>query len=161
MEATRRNLWLGRITLVLICLIAGAGCTAGNVPEKGEQIRITQDNLERICSVEWTVAALTVDSIASELTEKPPFVKFEPNGKFGGFASVNRFFGSFSIDDRGKIKIAPVGATMMAGPDDQMAQEMAFLKVFQKIEGFYLAGNMLSAVMAEEGNNLVFTLPAE
>ncbi len=146
--------------LVLILGI-GAGCSAPDTGKKDTKIRITADNLEKICGVQWIVKEMTTDGVTMELTQEPPFVQFEISGKLAGFASVNRFFGSLKIDAKGKIEVTPLGATMMAGPEDQMAQEMAFLKTFQKIDGFYLDGIFLQATFKGEENRLVFYVPVQ
>ncbi|MCG8636412.1 MAG: META domain-containing protein [Desulfobacterales bacterium] len=145
--------------ILFFFLVLILGCAATDTEKKETKIRITEENIEKICGVQWIVKEMTTDGVTAELTSEPPFVQFETSGKLAGFASVNRFFGSFRIDDTGRIELSPTGATMMAGPEDQMAQEMAFLKTFQKVEGFYLDGIFLRGKFKDNECRLVFYLP--
>jgi heat shock protein HslJ len=153
----------GIIFFLFLVLILGVGwgCSSPDTWKKDSKIRITEENLEKICGMQWIVKEMTTDGVTSGLTSEPPFIQFETSGKFAGFASVNRFFGSLKIDEAGKVEISPVGATMMAGPEDQMAQEMAFLKTFQKVEGFYLDGIFLRGKFKDNECRLVFYLPVQ
>lgn len=52
-----------------------------------------------------------------------------------GFSGVNRFFGGYERTGE-KLKFGMLAGTMMAGPDDQMATETAFLQALQGVSGW-------------------------
>ncbi|HJJ96416.1 MAG TPA: META domain-containing protein [Methanocorpusculum sp.] len=52
-------------------------------------------------------------------TDKGITLDITADGAFNGQAPVNLYFGTASITD-GSISFGPVGATKMAGPEDQM-----------------------------------------
>ena len=49
-----------------------------------------------------------------------------------GFSGVNRFFGGYERNGE-KLKFGMLAGTMMAGPDEQMATEAAFLQALQGV----------------------------
>lgn len=57
-------------------------------------------------------------------------------GKINGSAGCNNYFGNFTEDAPGTLSIGPIGATMMACPEDVMAQEQKFLSALQSAGGF-------------------------
>ena len=119
----------------LLGLMIMAGCRE---PQKTplNQTEITADNFKKIAGMQWILKQMTVDGEAFELTGEMPFVQFDADeNKVTGFASVNRFFGSVKIDEKGHVQWpGPFGSTRMAGSPEQMAQEDAFLKALPQIE---------------------------
>lgn len=150
--------------LALICgaaLLAGLlGCTpsreGGTLTPEGAGIPIKPDTLERICGIIWVLEAMTVGQDPVPLEKEAPRVRFETDGKLGGSATVNRFFGSLRFDDRGRVLLSPLGRTMMAGPEALMRQETLFLKAFQEVREVTKAGRVLRAVSEDGGIVLVF-----
>ncbi len=57
-------------------------------------------------------------------------------GKITGSAGCNNYFGGFTEDSPGTLSMGPIGATMMACPEDVMAQEQKFLSALQSVGGF-------------------------
>lgn len=88
-------------------------------------------------------------------------MEIKSHGKIAGFASVNRFFGSLSIDGKGRVSVSPMGSTMMAGPEDLMAREMVFLKALQKIRRLYYEGIYLYTVTEDSDGELIFIVPVQ
>ena len=59
-----------------------------------------------------------------------------------GSPGVNRFTASFEVDGR-RITFGPAATTMMAGPDELMAQEFAFLRALENATAYTVNGDHL------------------
>jgi len=85
----------------------------------------------------WTVTgynngqqAVTSTAIDSTLT-----IEFGTDDKISGTGGVNRYNGSYK-STANAIEIGKLATTMMAGPDELMAQETAFLQALQNSESW-------------------------
>jgi heat shock protein HslJ len=58
------------------------------------------------------------------------------NGQATGNAGVNTFNGSYDAPSDGVLTFGPLATTMMAGPDNAMQQESAFLKALADTKKF-------------------------
>ncbi len=58
------------------------------------------------------------------------YVQFETDGKLGGYAGCNRFFGSYQLSGN-TIRIDPLGVTRMACPAQVMSFEISFIEALQ------------------------------
>src|SRR5690606_11313661 len=60
---------------------------------------------------------------------KPPTLSIEADGKIGGFAGVNSYFGE--VDERkleaGTVEVTDLGSTLMAGSPERMELEHQYL----------------------------------
>ncbi|MHC4554545.1 MAG: META domain-containing protein [Planctomycetota bacterium] len=108
--------------------------------------------------MQWFLQQMTVDGEAFELAGEKPFIQFDADeNKVTGFASLNRFFGSFKIDEAGRVQWpGPFGSTRMAGSPQQMEQEDAFLKALPRTERLSKAESNLYAVSEDGKTKLVF-----
>ena len=74
-----------------------------------------------------------VEIDGSAVTGRRPTIEFGPTdangtGRIGGRAPVNRFHGSYTLDDD-VVTVGPAATTMMAGPPEAMAEERRFFDV--------------------------------
>lgn len=71
-----------------------------------------------------------VTSIDEEplLVDDPPTIAFGEDGSVSGAAGVNRFVGTWSLDE-GVLVFGPLATTRMAGPPERMDLERRFLDV--------------------------------
>ena len=81
-------------------------------------------------------------------------IGFEGDRYFGQSA-VNRYFGSFEKEGD-KIKFGPAGATMMAGPEENMKAESAVLGAIAKVASVKADGENL--LLLDEEKNVVMEL---
>jgi heat shock protein HslJ len=110
--------------------------------------------------MQWTLKDMTVDGKEFKLTGEMPFVKLEKDGRITGFASINRFFGSMTIDDKGEVKWpSSLGATRMAGPPALMTQEDAFLKALVQTGSVAIERIYLYMTSADNKTTLTFYVP--
>ena len=151
------------LTVVLLITLFSGCQTSPNkqMMEKDGHILITSDNFNHIAGIQWILQEMTVEDSNYPLAGERPFVKFETDGKINGFASVNRFFGSVQVDDKGLLKWSPMGSTRMAGPEELMNQEDAFLKALPKTEQLSVKGIHLYAYSFDRQTELVFYVPVK
>lgn len=65
----------------------------------------------------------------------PSTLSFD-EGKVTGNAGVNTFNGDYDAPSDGELTIGPLASTMMAGPDNAMQQEAAFLEALNDTRAF-------------------------
>ncbi len=75
-------------------------------------------------------------------------LKFEDQ-RFYGNGSVNRFFGSYTLNNN-ELRMGRVGTTLMMGPEDAMQQEYAFTTLLEKVRSYEIVGEELKLFSHEE-----------
>lgn len=71
------------------------------------------------------------------------YVQFETDGKLGGYAGCNRFFGSFELSDNA-IHIESIGITRMACASQVMSFEISFIEALQSATTVARANNRIA-----------------
>ncbi len=141
----------------ILMLLAVCGCS-GVRSEQRIDMRISSEYLGRIDAGQWVLQEMTVDGRAVELTGRPPTIAFEADGRVFGFASVNRYFGSVQITDRGELSWSDgFGTTKMGGPPEAMKQESDFLNALPNTQRITLDNNTLIAASNDHTTQLIFT----
>ena len=150
------------VSLLMAVLL---GCSASpnkQISEQEDQILTTSDNFSHMTGIQWILQKMIVDGSEYPLGGNMPFVKFENDGRINGFASINRFFGSMQINEQGWVKWSkPFGSTKMAGSEELMKQEDAFLKALPKTEQLAVKGIHLYAYSADRQTECIFYVPVE
>ncbi len=103
-----------------------------------------QAEVVQLPGTKWTVTgynngkqAVTSSAVDSTLT-----IEFGTDGTIAGTGGVNRYNGSFKATAKA-IEIGELATTMMAGPDELMAQETAFLEALKNSESWsVIRGNL-------------------
>ena len=135
---------------------------AQQTEEPSTRTIVTSQNLSRIVGMQWILEKMMLGGEEYPLAKEKPFIKFDKDGKVTGFGSVNRFFGSMEIDDKGNIKWQKAfGSTKMAGPPEFMTQETVFLNVLNKTELLSFEGIRLYACTKDGKTELVFYVPVQ
>lgn len=122
------------VTGILFVLVL-SGCQGAEDKSDGARAkceRLTADTPGQAADGRWVLKQMVIAGRDYSLTAKLPTIQIDQEGKVSGFSSVNRYFGKMDIDDRGSITWSPLGSTRMAGPEDLMQQEDAFLKALAK-----------------------------
>lgn len=138
------------------------GCAAVNDGKRAdldEKVLITSENFDKITQMQWQLEKITNEGVDVTLTGERPFIKFEKDGRFSGFTTINRLFGSIEIDANGKIKLDKVGVTKMAGPEKEMQQEFMFLDAFNRLEVLSMDGIYLYGYTKNKKSALKFYVP--
>lgn len=89
-------------------------------------------------------------------------IKFS-DGKFGGTAGCNNYFGSYLIEGE-KLSFAhPIGATMMICPGPVMEQEQAYLQLLSQVNSFHIDDETLVLLNQKQQSVLKYGIqrPAE
>lgn len=143
--------------LTISCLL---GCNSS--PQNPDnRVIISQDNLTLITGMQWILQNLTVEGQEYPLTGEKPNIKFEPDGKVSGFASVNSYFGSVQVGQEGELKWSPLGSTRMAGTEEMMKQENTYFKALPLTEQMSIEGIHLYLSTKDKHTELVFYVPVE
>lgn len=153
------------IVIVLMTCLAGCTRQQADTPQETQTAQhtlITSKNLDAIAGTQWILEEMIFDGSAYPLSARKPFIKIAFNGKVNGIASLNTYFGSVQIDDKGAVTWPmPFGSTKMAGPEILMQQEDAFLEALTKISSFSVEGFRLTAQSADGQTKLIFHAPVE
>ncbi|HSO03709.1 MAG TPA: META domain-containing protein [Candidatus Limnocylindrales bacterium] len=81
------------------------------------------------------------------------------DGRAGGRAPVNRYFGMCAEGSQGSLALGPFGMTMMAGPPGAMAAETAYMRLLEQVQGFRLVDDRL-VLLDSQGAELLHYVPS-
>lgn len=100
--------------------------------DTNERLVFETQKAAQIPGTSWTVTAYNngtggVESVALDSTLS---IEFSDDGKISGSSGVNTYNGPYRVVEAA-IMIGPLATTKMAGPDDLMKQEAAFLKALE------------------------------
>ena len=100
---------------------------------------------------QWVLETIAGDPVLSESAITAEFAA----GQIAGSAGVNRYFAPFATTDTG-LEIGPAGSTMMMGPENLMAQEMAFLGALQTAVSYELSASGSILTVQTDAGPLTF-----
>lgn len=98
---------------------------------------------------EWTLVSLDGEKVLAEGEVSAQF----DGGQLSGAASVNRYFGSYTVNGA-QLSISTIGSTKMAGPEPLMQQEQSFLSALATASSFSRSGQTLT--ITTDSGDLVF-----
>jgi len=126
----RTMLWcvLAGTLLLGATAVTGCGGTATSDPAALE-------------GVEWTLAGSSDTS--ADLTTAGITASFDGT-TVAGFSGVNQYSGPYTAGDDGSLKIGEIAGTLMAGPEDLMQVEQAYLKLLKGCDGWKVDGDTLT-----------------
>ena len=147
-------------------LTALSGCAGGPAPVNTDSTSAAAAAvpLPRIDSTEWRCVRL-VDAGGRQVdvTDRPPTLRIEPEGRASGFAGVNRYFADVTFGSVTSppepLRFGPVGATRMAGPPERMALEGAFTAMLGTVRSARVMsapGGPLLVLTSERGDCAFF-----
>ncbi len=97
--------------------------------------------------IEWKLTSAAVDS--SDLPSFGLTIAFTDTD-VSGFGGVNQFAGTFTSSPEGAMDFSPLASTMMAGPEDAMAAETAYLKALDTVTGYSVVDSTLVLYVDEQ-----------
>jgi heat shock protein HslJ len=77
--------------------------------------------------------------------------------KVSGNSGVNSYFGQYERDGSGAFSAGPIGSTMMAGPEEAMKAEQAYVHRLDTAQSYVVTGDMLVLRDADGEDSLTFT----
>jgi heat shock protein HslJ len=98
----------------------------------------------------WKITA--IDG-AAPLPGTEPSISFDEDGKVGGAASCNRFFGSYTLTGEG-LSLGQMGASMMMCDEPVMVQERAVLEILEATTGFAVADDGALTLNGSDGRTI-------
>ena len=125
------------LLVALVTLLSGCGAGGEGADAPGA--------LEGSWTLDVVGGASADPAVASTLTME--------DGSASGNAGVNTFNGSYDAPDDGVLTFGPLATTMMAGPDNAMQQEQAFLQALAATTTFTTKDSTLE-LMDEGGKTL-------
>jgi copper homeostasis protein (lipoprotein) len=89
----------------------------------------------------WT--AVEIDGAPVEDDGAPTLVFDLEESRVAGSGGLNRLMGTFSLTED-ELRFGPLATTLMAGPEDVMERERAFLDALARVTGYDLDGRSLT-----------------
>jgi len=125
--------------------------------ESGSGLTFTAEPPPRLDGVVWEVTDYNNgrQAVVSPLIDTGITLSFE-QGIVSGHAGCNSFRAPYSTEGN-RIEIGLVGSTMMACPEEQMAQEQEFLAALQSTVKWKLDGNILDMHRADGERTIMAT----
>jgi heat shock protein HslJ len=142
-DAVKRTKPLALVATVVVALVALLSGCGGD-----EDVPNSPGMLEGSWSLVTLNGAPADAAVVSTLTLN--------QGKANGNAGVNTFNGSYNAPSNGNLTFGALATTMMAGPDNAMKQEQAFLKALADTKQFTTEDGGLVLMDASENKLAVF-----
>ena len=120
MKRTKPLALMAAVLVAVVALLSGCG-GADNAP-----------NAPTMLEGSWTL--VTLNGAAADASVPSSLTMNE--GKANGNAGINTFNGSYDAPSDGVLTFGALATTMMAGPDNAMQQEQAFLKALADTKKF-------------------------
>lgn len=130
--------------VLLILALSGfiISCSANKPMETGSDSVSIEVIQKEFTGTTWKLSKYLSDEKLKDVTATSKAdLKFEDE-KFYGDASVNRYFGSYTLNNN-ELNMGKIGSTMMMGPEDAMQQEYAFTSLLQKVTSYEIVGEEL------------------
>jgi heat shock protein HslJ len=100
-----------------------------------------------LTGTQWTATAYNngKGALQSLLADTTITAEFATNGNMQGNATINTYNTTYTAGDDGKMTISDkIAATQMAGPEESMAQESAYLAAIPKTATYAIEGDTLT-----------------
>lgn len=102
---------------------------------------------------QWTI--VEANGMSTDSAETTPFILFSDSGRVNGNASVNTFFGQYTLKGD-SISFDQLGATMMMGREKDMEVEMAVMAALAQCVTLEVQDSVLNA--KDHDGNVVMSM---
>ena len=142
----------------LLSVFACAQTPSGGGDPRADAIQITPRQIEDIAGIKWHLKKMITDNKPIALIKDTESTfSCDAKGKVAGVATINRYFGNFSLKENGDIVWNKAfGMTRMAGPPELMAQEAAFMEALTRTSRLYLKDSSLTLINESKSTRLEF-----
>lgn len=127
--------------MMFALLVMAAGCKEGN-------------DKALLWSHEWQLKQMVAGGDTVQNPQGLPEITFTDSTAIYGSAGCNRFFGTYTADDKGMMTIQPGGSTMMYCPDMQF--EDRYLKALAEVAGYTVTSEELKITNADKTLTLIY-----
>lgn len=101
---------------------------------------------------EWQLKEMT----GAQMPAEAPEILFTDSTAVYGSAGCNRFFGTYTADEKGTMTIKPGGSTMMFCPDMQFEDQ--YLKALATVASYKVSADKLELLNADGSLTLVYAI---
>jgi heat shock protein HslJ len=99
---------------------------------------------------EWTLVELEGAPVEVGTDEHPPSLALDlEESRVTGSGGVNRLTGTFALSED-ELRFGPLATTRMAGPEEAMQREQAFLAALACVTSYELDGRTLTLLADDE-----------
>ena len=99
---------------------------------------------------EWTLVELDGEAVEVGEVERALSLAFDlEESRVTGSGGVNRLAGSFALRED-ELRFGPLATTRMAGPEEAMRREQAFLDALARVTSYELDGRTLTLLADDE-----------
>ena len=147
------------ITIIVFSgLLACAGTQAERAGMKTDTVQIIPQRLAEIAGIQWHLQKMKNNKrTVSLIKDTKNTFSCDENGRVAGVATINRYFGSFSLREDGEIIWNKAfGMTRMAGPSNLMQQEAQFMQALPLTSRIYLNKGKLVLTNSDQSTLLEF-----
>lgn len=153
-------------TLVRVCKLAVAGCgiltlcgCSAREPSK-DAARVDEvladkpaptpvDSRSEIVGPEWI--CIEIDGVRIADAVGRPTLRFDGDGRISGRSPINRYGADFVLHANGALELGPVMSTLMAGSEQDMSVESAFMRALREVSGVALEAELLAFAKRSDG----------
>lgn len=139
MRTSRLAMLAGAVLLAVPVLAACGGSSSGGESTSGGPVGGPG------LVANWTLSGASDAAILPSLGITLEFTDTDASG-FGG---VNRYMTTFTSGPEGDLDFGEIATTMMAGPEDAMAAEQAYIAALGTVTGYTVAGDELDLFVDE------------
>jgi heat shock protein HslJ len=139
----RRSMILASVGIVVLSLVGVVGCSGGDSALEGTQWRLSGWTLSSLDPADFTITAQFSD------------------GKISGNSGVNTYSGEVRLGPGEAFSTGQLASTLMAGPEEAMRAEAAYMTLLGQAKSFKIAAGGLT--LYDEGGNesLIFETAAD
>jgi len=137
---------------VLLVPLAAACSGSSSSPDPSPAVLPGPTGGVGLVGPQWTLVAAAVDSV--DLSAFGMTATFT-DADVSGHAGVNRYAGPYSSSPDGAMDVGTIATTRMAGPDDAMRAERAYLATLARVTGYGVTSTRL-VLFADAQEVLVF-----
>ena len=113
-------------------------------------VDLVRETTPALGDTEWRLAELAGERVELGDGEPVPHLVLDlEESRVTGSGGVNRITGTFVLAED-ELRFGPLATTMMAGPEEAMARERAFLGVLARVTGSRLEGSSLTLLADDE-----------
>jgi heat shock protein HslJ len=134
----RRSMILALVGVAILSLIAAIGCSGGGSPLDGTQWKLTGWTLSSLDPANFAITAQFAD------------------GKISGNSGVNTYSGEVKVGPGQAFAVGTLATTLMAGTDDVMRAETAYMTLLKQAKSYKMAGDTLTLYDAGGNESLIY-----
>jgi heat shock protein HslJ len=131
------------LSLLELCIFALAGCSGGDSSLDGTQWRLTGWTLSSLDPADFTITAQFSD------------------GNISGSSGVNTYGGGVTLGSAGAFSVGTLATTLMAGPDDAMRAEGAYMALLAEAKSYKVDDGTLTLYDGGGNESLIFEAEAK